>query len=68
MRTFLVIVVILLLMIFGGWIVFRSSDGSAGVELRTDKIERDTSEAVEKSREWVDHAANEVDRSIDPEP
>ncbi len=46
MRTLLVIVVLIALMVVGGWIVFSSGRGSSFVEFRTDKAQSDVEKVI----------------------
>ncbi len=64
MRALLVLVLIVVLMAMGGWLVFNFGNNSASVEIRTDKIERDTSQAVEKTKDLLHRAENGLDKSI----
>ncbi len=51
MRPLIVLVLLILLMIVGGWLVVEFRSNSATVEFRTDKIKQDTSEAVNHASE-----------------
>jgi len=64
MRILLIVAVVLLLMGLGGWIVFNRSDSSASVELKTEKIQDDTSEAIRNTREWMGDRSEEVQRAL----
>lgn len=64
MRILLIVAVVLLLMALGGWIVFNRSDTSASVELKTDKMQDDTSEAIRNTREWMGDRSEEVQRAL----
>jgi Flp pilus assembly protein TadB len=69
MRVLLIVAAILLLMALGGWIVFNRSDSSASVELKTEQIQEDTSEAVRNTREWLEDAGDELRQALpDAEP
>ncbi len=60
MKAFLIVVAILLLMVLIGWLSFGLSDNTAAVRLNTEKIEQDTSEAVEKGKNLVNEAEEEI--------
>ncbi len=60
MRTLLFIVVIVLLLSLAGWLVFDFSGNSASVEVRTDKIRQDTEDVVDKSKELLHQAEQEI--------
>jgi len=56
MRILIVFLLIVLLMIIGGWLVVDFRDHSATVEIRTDKIKHDTSEAIDQASENLRNA------------
>lgn len=64
MRVLLIVAVVLLLMALGGWIVFNRSDTSASVELKTDKIQGDTSDAIRNTRDWIGDRSEDVQRAL----
>jgi Na+-transporting methylmalonyl-CoA/oxaloacetate decarboxylase gamma subunit len=51
MRFLIVLIILVVLMVIGGWLVIDFTDNSAKVEVQTDKIMQDTSEAVEQVSE-----------------
>ena len=57
MRMIVIIGLIVLVLAVAGWIGFRSGDGSASVEIKTDKIQDDTSEVIRNTREWIGEPA-----------
>ncbi len=60
MRGLLVVLAIILLMAFGGWLIFSFDDNRMSVEFDADKAKQDTSEAVDKAGEVVDRATNSI--------
>ncbi len=53
MRTALVVLVLLALMVAGGWVVFNYQSGSATVEFRTDEAQQDVEKVIEDTRSMV---------------
>jgi len=67
MRVLLILAVVILLLALIGWIAFDRGDDSAGIELKTDKIQQDTSEVIRNAREWIGETGEDVERSL-PDP
>ncbi len=67
MRALLILVVIVLLMALVGWIAFDQGEDSAVMELKTDKIQQDTSDAIRNTRDWIGETGEDVKQSL-PEP
>lgn len=65
MRALLILLIIVVLMAMGGWLVLNIGSNSASIELRTDKIKQDTSQAVENTKEMFNRAENGIDKAID---
>jgi Flp pilus assembly protein CpaB len=59
MRAVLVLIVIVLIMVFAGWLVFDFSGNRATVEIRTEKIEQDADKVLDKSKDLL-HQADEA--------
>ena len=53
MRVLIVIVVVVLLLSLAGWVVFDFSGNSASVEIRKDKIQRDTDNLIDNSKDLL---------------
>lgn len=68
MRAIIAIAVVLLVLGLVGWIQFSSPNGDPTVRVDSDKVRRDTSMIVEKSKQAVDSAAEQIDASIDRNP
>lgn len=51
MRAILVLTVVVLLMVLGGWLTFAKNGNQASVTLETQKIEHDTERAIDRSKE-----------------
>ena len=47
MRTLLVVVVLIALMVAGGWLVFNYRGGTASVEFRTDEAKKDVEKVID---------------------
>ncbi len=60
MRVIIILIVIVGLLALGGWLVFDFSGNRASVEVRTDKIEQDTSRVLDKSKELLHQADKAV--------
>jgi len=54
MRAFLILVLVLVAMIFMGWLHFRGDSNSASVTLDTQEIRDDTGKAAKGVRDFVD--------------
>ena len=66
MKTVVVVLVLILLMVAGGWLVFDMGSESASVEFRADEAGRDVEEAVDETRNLIDrvHVEEEPDGVI----
>ena len=61
MRALLIAALIVVVLLFVGWIRFSSPDGNPTIQIDTEKVKQDTSALVEKAKD----AADEVDRRVD---
>lgn len=78
MRMLIIVVLIIALLTFAGWLVFNVGDSSTTIEIRTDKMQQDTEQAVDKVKEAVEKIGEGdtvdelesagVDREPIPEP
>ncbi len=62
MRLLIVLFVIVVLMVLGGWIVFDVRNNSATIEVQTEKIQQDTSQAVEQASDSLRKAGESIKR------
>ncbi len=53
MRTLLVIVILIALMVAGGWLAFTYRGGSALVEFNANKAKKDIDQAVDETQSFV---------------
>ncbi len=53
MRTLLIIVLLVVLMVIGGWVAFNFSGGTARVEFRTDEVKRDVDNVVQGTENFI---------------
>ena len=60
MRTLVIVVLVILLMVVGGWLAFSFNGGNAKVELRTDAVKRDIDKAVKGTEEFINGTGNDV--------
>jgi Flp pilus assembly protein CpaB len=58
-RAVLILIVIVLIMVFAGWLVFDFGGNRATVEIRTEKIEQDADKVLDKSKQLL-HQADEA--------
>jgi hypothetical protein len=65
MRIVIVVLVVVLILGLVGWLRFSSPDGDPTIRVDTEKVKQDTSEIVEKSKQVIDGAAENIDESID---
>lgn len=63
MRALIAVTVVVVILVFIGWLKFGSQDGNPGVSVDTEKVRRDTESVVES----VEGAANEIDDRVDVE-
>jgi hypothetical protein len=68
MRALLVIIAIVLLLVFAGWMTFSTQNGNPTVQFDTDKAQQDTQRVVDETRQAIQHTADKVDDGIDPRP
>ena len=59
MRTLLIVALIIVLMVAGGWLAFSYSGGSAKVELRTDAVKRDVENAIQGTEKFIKKIGDE---------
>ena len=59
MRTLLIVALIIVLMVAGGWLAFSYSGGSAKVELRTDAVKRDVDNAIQGTEKFIKKIGDE---------
>lgn len=75
MRTVLVVLVLLALMVVGGWIVFNYQSGRASVEFRTDEAKQDVEKVIDDTRSMINdmqgHGSDSTttieDRTLQPD-
>ncbi len=65
MRALIVVIVILVVLGFVGWIKFSSPDGDPTLRVDTNKVKEDTSAIVEKSKELTHQAVDEASDDVD---
>lgn len=68
MRTLLVIAVLVLILVFAGWLRYSAPGGNPTIEVDTDKVKQDTSTMVEKTKEAVGNVVEETDDRLNGEP
>ncbi len=61
MKTFLVLIAIIVALVVAGWLTIGRSDGKPAVILETNQIQQDTEKATEKGKELLDEATQKVD-------
>ena len=60
MRAILIVAAVLLVMVALGWLSFRSNREKATLTIETQKIERDAEQAVDKGKELIREARENV--------
>jgi hypothetical protein len=68
MRALLVLIVVIALLAFAGWLTFSSGPGRTSVNLETNEIREDTKEIVRSGAEILDKAGDELQPSDDTAP
>lgn len=63
--VFILIIVAVVAMAFGGWISFNDSGEKASVTIHKEKIKQDTESAVEQGEKLVNKAASKSKELID---
>lgn len=61
MRVIVVAALVIVALLFFGWLQFRTPDGKPTIQVDTDKIKADTATVVEKAK----GAAEAIDRRVD---
>ena len=67
MRAILVIVVLVLVLAWVGWLSLSTPDGNPTLQVNTDKVKADSAVIVEKSKQAIDNVANKIDDSGEPQ-
>lgn len=65
MKAVAIVLVVVLLMVFFGWLTFRSDGGNPSVSLNTDQVREDAGEAAEVTREAAGTAAVKTREAVD---
>ena len=65
MRFLIVVVLVIVLLVIGGWLVINIKGNSATIELQTDKIKHDTSTAVEKTGQTLKRAGEAIENRVE---
>lgn len=61
MRLLIILFAIVLLMIIGGWLVVDFRKDATTIEIRTDKMKQDASEAVEQASDRLNRVGEKID-------
>ena len=64
MRAILAIVLLLIVLGFVGWLQFSTTDGDPTIRVNTEKVKQDTSEIIDKSKNLIDNAAEDIDQAV----
>ena len=64
LRPVIFIILLVLALLAIGWISFQSGDHHSNVIINNDKVEADTSEFVEGSKEALQDVSDAIDESI----
>lgn len=65
MKALAIIMVIVVLMVFFGWLTFRSDGGNASVSLNTEQVRQDAGEAADATKRAADTAAGKTREAVD---
>jgi hypothetical protein len=65
MRALLIAIVIIVLMVFFGWLTFSSMGGKPTVSLNTEQVREDTAEAADATKRTADKAAVKTREAVD---
>jgi hypothetical protein len=66
MRTVIVVALLIVLMVVGGWLAFSYSGGTAKVEFRTDEVKRDVENAIKGTEKFIEGIGDEKEPSTTP--
>lgn len=66
MRALLIVIALVLVFAFLGWITFSKSPDHTSVNLETDKIRSDTTNAMQSGAEMLHRAGDKVDSTRAP--
>ena len=64
MRVILILIIIVVLMAIGGWLVFNFGNNSASVNVNSDKIKQDASQAVEATKALLNRAEENIEQAV----
>lgn len=67
MRGLLVIIAVVILLAFVGWITFGNDDGEATITLEKERIRQDTQEMLDTGADLIDRAQDRADSATDPD-
>jgi hypothetical protein len=65
MKALAIILVIVVLMVFFGWLTFRSDGGNPSVSLNTEQVRQDTGEVADATKKAADSAAVKTREAVD---
>jgi hypothetical protein len=68
MRVLIILVAVVALLALAGWITFSNDPGRSSINLETQEIREDTSEALHKGSNLLKEAEGEVDPDDAPPP
>jgi len=65
MKALAIILVLVVLMVFFGWLTFTSIGGNPTVSLNTEQVRQDTEQAADATRRAADTAAGKTREAVD---
>ncbi len=65
MRAIVVAALVIIALLFFGWLQFRTPDGKPTIQVDTDKIKADTATVVDKAKGAVEAIDRRVDIDVD---
>ena len=63
LRAIIVIVLLAIILSFVGWLSFSSPDGDPTIRVNADKVKQDTSAIIDKGREVINNAGDNIEQS-----
>jgi len=65
MRALIIIILLLLVLGFVGWLQFSNPDGDPTIRVNTEKVKQDTTTIIEKSKNALDNASENLKQSTE---
>ena len=61
MRALIIIILLVAVLVFAGWITLTNPDGDPTIRVNSDKVKQDTSTILDKSKQAIDNFKENTD-------